>query len=167
MENLVIEHRPETEPEKRVYICTIEGYGEIWGTSDWLVTSDVRDFKTTTRDKLVFIKRAIEDEPDEFDLSKVVDARFKVAGYWNQGLLYGYGMEQLGHEVKTITLIFICRDGKTDDDIWASSIEYSREAAEKVIDRARRLWQYVSEGNDIEALRSAKGCYTCTTEGRV
>jgi hypothetical protein len=167
LEQQVKKYRPETEPEQRVTIGNVKGYGVIKGTADWFVEPDVRDFKTTTQDKLRFIKRAIAEPPDQFELSKVTEARFKVEGYWNQAHLYAYGLAQTGRRVETCTLIFICRDGKTDDDIWSHSIPYERERAEKVLDRASRLWEYLSHGGDPEELSSRAGCYTCTVEGRV
>lgn len=167
METLVTQHRPETKPESRVTVGEIPGYGVITGTSDWLVGDDVRDFKTTTRDKLVWIKRAIQEEPDPSELSKITEARFKVETYWNQLSLYGLGVENAGEVVSTLTLIFICRDGKTSDDVWSKSLPYDRSRAEKVLDRAQRLWEYLSSGEDIEDLVSHESCYTCSVEGRM
>lgn len=166
LEKEILAHRPETQPEYRVTIGEIPGYGLIKSTTDWYVEPDARDFKTTTKAKLEMIKRALLDPPDEFDLSKVIEARHKTNGYKNQLDLYGMGLENAGFKVETCTIIFICRDGSTDNDIWDWSQEYSRERAETIFDRAKRLWQYLEEGNDPQALKSAQGCYPCMVEGR-
>lgn len=169
LEALVIEHRPETKPEEKVVVGDVPGYGVIKGTLDWRVPVHhrVRDFKTTTREKSVWLKRAHVEEPDDLEVSKITEARFKLASYWNQTHLYAKGIEDAGEKVEGIDIIFINRDGKEDKDVWSLSMEYDRTIAEKVLDRAARLWAYLSEGGDIEALKSAKGCYPCTVDGRV
>lgn len=167
LEQLVIEHRPETKPETRVVVGEVPGYGVIKGTADWSVPGRVRDFKTTTRDKSIWLKRAHEEPPDDLEVSKITDARFKLASYWNQTHLYAKGIEDAGEKVEWIDIIFINRDGKEDRDVWSISREYDRSIAEAVLARAARLWEYLQDGGDIESLNSARGCYTCSVERRV
>lgn len=167
LEKEILARRPETQPEYRVTLGEIPGYGLIKSTTDWYVEPDARDFKTTTKAKLPHIKDALTLEPSPYDLSKVIEARHKVAGYKNQLDLYGMGLENAGLRVETCTIIFICRDGSNDNDIWDWTQEYSRERAEIVWNRAVKLWQYLEDGGSIENLKSAEACYPCNVEGRV
>lgn len=128
-------------------------------TENWLPTHN-----TTTKEKLVFIKRALLDEPDEFEVSKVTDARFKVSGYINQALSYGRGMVLAGYDVKNVVLIFVCRDGSGDKDVWSYTIPYDQEQADKVWLRLERLWAWLQEGNDPRKLPSHDNCYYCCTQ---
>lgn len=153
--------------EQRVTVGEIPGYGVITGSCDLFVDNTVVDWKTTTREKLTFYRRAEADEPDDTELSKITEARATLARYFFQTNLYGLGMENAGHTVERVSVVFLCRDGKTDDDIWSASRPYDRDVALKVLDRASRLWEYLQEGNDIEALTSHPACYPCGVEGRV
>lgn len=167
LEGLILKHRPETQPETRVVVGEIPGYGVIKGTADWYAEPDLNDFKTTTRDKAAWLKRAFEEEPHDLEPSKITEARLKLATYWYQTSLYAKGLEDTGKRVERLNLIFINRDGKEDSDVWSLSREYDRALAEKALTRATNLWNYIREGNDIEALPSAKGCWPCGVEGRV
>lgn len=153
--------------ETKVVIGHIEGYGDVGSTSDAFFVQEgvVGDWKTTTKDKLKFIKWAIRDEPSEYEVTKVGEARAKVASYQRQVWLYGKGLENAGHTVKSCAIVFICRDGLTDDDIWEFEFPYDRERADAVFDRAVRLWEWLQvEGNTPDMLESDKYCYTCSVE---
>lgn len=150
-------------PETKVTIGTIEGYGTVKGTSDGyhIPSGTVVDIKTTDREKLGFIKRAIIDPPSEYEVTKVAEARFKVANYFRQTQLYGLGVENAGYEPQSCALVFICRDGKIDKDIWAHTIPYDREEALRVFDRAGRLFAWLQDGHTPEELASHPVCYRC------
>lgn len=167
MEEVIRENYPEARVEQRVTIGEIPGYGVVTGSCDLFMDETVTDWKTTTREKLTFYRRAEADEPEPTELSKITEARSTLARYFFQTNLYGLGWENAGHTVKTCTVTMICRDGKTDADIWSTSRPYDRDVALKVLDRASRLWSYIQEGNDIEALTSHPSCYVCGVEGRV
>lgn len=151
-------------PESRVVLGDIDGYGKVKSTSDgfWLPGGEVVDFKTTTREKLKYIKRAIDEKPSEYEITKVSESRYKVDTYRNQLLLYGLGQENAGHEVNTCTIVFVCRDGVGDSDIWGTSFPYDRERALTVWQRGVRLWAWLQEGHKPEELKSAQYCYTCS-----
>lgn len=172
LERLLLQHRPDDLSERRVRVGDVEGYGTIYGTVDWTVRWNVRDLKTTTKEKLKYLKMAILDEvatkpPTKTELSKVTDAKFKVAGYKNQLQQYAKGLENEGHEVRTVTLVFICRDGTNDEDVWDYTWDYDPNVADTVLDRASRLWYYLQSGEDPELLNSAPGCYPCSRDGRL
>lgn len=166
--HLLLESRTEPGkrylPEQRVVVGEIPGYGVVKSTSDLFdkPSGTVVDYKTTTREKLKYIKRAVHDAPDEFEVTKVAQMRHKVSGYRNQGMLYGLGMENAGHTVNRVAFVFICRDGLNDDDVWEWPMPYDRDLALKVLDRGVRLWAWLSEGHTPDELSSAPHCWTCS-----
>lgn len=163
IEKLVNKHRPTWLSEQRLTLGFVPGYGEVKSTTDlylppWALVGDI---KTTTRDKLVFIKRAVYDQPDEFEVTKVTEARFKVSQYLNQLFLYGMGMLNAGYPVEKVALIFVCRDGVSDKDVWTHTIDYDPEQAQKVWDRLLELWEWLQGGGDPSLLPSHDMCYFC------
>ena len=161
------EHPTAIREQKNV-IGTIPGYGTIKGSTDVFFPEEgiVGDLKTTTKEKLKWIKLAVQDEPNEYEVTKVRDARAKVASYQRQVWLYGKGWENLGYTVNGCVVWFVCRDGSTDKDIWTWRFPYSREQADATFDRAARLWSFLENGNDIEQIKSSLTCWVCSTNGR-
>lgn len=157
---------PDTLTEFKLTLGELPRYGTVKSTMDLYhkPSGTVGDYKSSTKEKLVFIKRALLDEPDEFEVSKVTDARFKVAGYINQALSYGRGMVLAGYDVKNVVLIFVCRDGSGDKDVWSYLIPYDQEQADKVWLRLEKLWAWLQEGNDPRKLPSHANCYYCNTQ---
>lgn len=150
---------PGVRPETKVIVGEIPGYGVIKGTADsfWVEDENLLDLKTTTKKKLAVIKQALLTEPDEYDTVSVQEARFKVQGYLGQTHLYG---KALGG-VKTLSLVFLCRDGGTDSDIWSHSVPYDPEYAEKVWSRLNGIWQALEGGRDLETFVKHPLCWTC------
>lgn len=165
---LVERYFPEHKAEIRVSLGEIPGYGLLGSTSDWFVPEDedVRDVKTTTREKLPIIKRAVLDDPHPKELTKVRDTRAKVNGYWNQVDLYGLGAENAGYTVKTVTLLFVCRDGSTDNDVWHTSKPYDRQRALDLMDRGELIWSFLQNGGTLDEIESHESCYPCGVAGR-
>lgn len=159
---------PTVITEQKNVIGTIKGYGTIKGSTDAFFPEEgvVGDIKTTTRDKLKFIKLAVEDEPNEYETSKVTDARVKVSAYQRQLFLYGKGWEDLGYTVNECIIWFVCRDGQGSKDFWTFRFPYRRDHAEATLDRAAKLWAYLEGGGELSALKSAQGCWPCGMEGR-
>lgn len=160
---------PDYLPEVRVVLGEIPGYGVIKSTSDLFIKSlgAVNDWKTTTREKLKWLRMVPDSEPEEYDFSDLVAARYKIKTYLTQGQLYGLGMEKAGYAVKTISLVFIARDAKTEADVWAHTVDYNRKVAEIAFDRAARIWQALEQGKELATFKSHEGCYQCSVEGRV
>lgn len=152
---------PGVLPERKVTLGEVPGYGVIKGTADstWVEENHLIDFKTTTRDKLVFIKEALLTAPEEGETKKVASARHKVKGYIGQIMLYAWaagGMEK-------VSLVFLCRDGKTDEDIWSRTLDYDEDYALQCWNRLLKIWDALQSGRDIESFVSAQYCYTCST----
>lgn len=156
---------PEWLPERRVVLGEIPGYGVLRSTLDLYVPerATVGDYKSTTRDKLVYIKRAVQDPEDQFEVTKVTEARYKVSTYLNQTMLYGRAMQDEGFEVHKVALIFLCRDGTGDQDVWVHEEDYDRARADKVWTRAVNLWNALQEGRDPATLSSHPMCYHCNS----
>lgn len=166
IESRVREFFPDWMPEKRLTLGELPGYGVIKSTSDLYVPEFklAVDWKTTTKAKLVFIKEALKNEPNEFEISDIAQARYKVVSYLNQLMSYGRGMVLAGYPVEWVGLGFVCRDAVGDKDIWAHVVPYDAEQADHVWDRLERLWAWLQAGNDPDTLPSAPGCYRCERE---
>lgn len=133
--------------EYNLHITDIEGYGEIRSTADLLVTNSLHliDFKTSKKTQV---------------------NKYKMTGvpkqYVVQQQLYAYGFNQMVEGlVERISLVFINRDGSTDDDVWVHSFDYDESVALAALDRLDDIWQYVSNGGDPEKLDSHADCFYC------
>jgi hypothetical protein len=158
---------PGAHIEQKIRLGDLAGYGEtILSKPDYYNSGVLIDWKTTDRTKLKFLKEASRSKPAELEVSGLVAARYTFQKYLGQLMSYGRGLVLMGHPVKSVHMVFICRDGKTDDDVWAYDAPYDAAYAEKVWDRLTRLWTYVYAGNDINELPSHPGCYSCQTGGR-
>lgn len=165
IEAMAHEDNPNLLLEHRVTIGTLPHYGEITSSLDFYDPDNriVRDWKTTDREKLKMYKYASAVEPDQTELTRVSDARFTLQKYRGQIMSYALGLENEGLPVEQVSIVFIVRGGKTDDDIWSIDMDYDRDYALRVWDRLARLWDYLREGGDLEALPKHDNCYTCST----
>lgn len=133
--------------EYNLSIHDMEGYGEIRSTADLLVTNSLHlvDFKTTKANQMK--KYKLHGVPQQYVV---------------QQMLYAYGFNKIQPGlVQRISLVFINRDGSTDDDFWVYSFDYDEQVALDALDRLEKVWQYVSEGNDLEELPSGLDCFYC------
>lgn len=149
--------------EHRVALGEIPGYGKVKSTLDLyrIKERNLVDLKTTARDKLGPLRRAHAEEPDEFDTDSVRSARFKLTAYWNQVMLYGKGMIAAGYPVDTVSIVFVCRDGKTDTDIWGINAEFDPERADAVWSRALTIWEWLQNGGDPATVEEHPDCWAC------
>lgn len=163
------EHIPGVEPESKVIVGELDGYGTVKGTSDgyWTEQARILDYKTTTRDKLVWIKRAHETEETEYDVNLLTEARRKVMSYIVQTHVYAKAKIDAGHPVKDISIVYLCRDGKVDSDIWSFEMDYQPGIAEAAWDRVESIWKDTQSGRGLDTFDSDDYCYSCTRAGRV
>ena len=163
LDKRVQELHPTWEPEQRVYLGTLPGYGDIKSTTDLYIPELLTcvDWKTTTKAKLVFIKAALTTEPNDYEITAIAEARYKVLGYLYQLFSYARGLELAGKKVEWVSLGFVCRDAVGDKDIWAWTTEYDPDAADKVWNRLERLWEALQGGLDPASLTSHPRCYNC------
>lgn len=138
----------QVDNAQRMYLCT---------------RAMVPTHNTTSREKMKMYKFAQAVEPDPTEVSKVSEARFVLQKYLGQLMSYGLGLENAGMKVERASIVFIAREGKTDDDIWSIDMDYDRDYALKVWDRLARLWDYLRNGGDLESLPQHIHCYTCST----
>lgn len=155
---------PDWEPEQRVYLGELPGYGIIKSTTDLYIPELLTciDWKTTTKAKLIFIKEALTTESNEFEITSITEARYKVLSYLYQLFSYARGLVLAGKPVEWVSIGFVCRDAVGDKDIWAWTTEYDPEQAEKVWDRLERLWEALQGGLDPTSLDSHPMCYKCS-----
>lgn len=150
---------PGVRPETKVTVGEIPGYGVIKGTADslWVDEENLLDLKTTQRKKLALIKQAHKTPPDPYDTTTLLETRFKVQGYIGQTHLYGMALGG----VKTLSLVYLCRDGSTDDDVWAHEMPYNPEYAEQVWNRLIRIWEALQSGRELATFAQHQFCWTC------
>lgn len=141
---------PGAQTEQKVIVGEIEGYGVIKGTLDLYLPHRkcIVDYKLVGKNTR---QAAMLDGPS--------------IQYRGQGHLYGKGAEAKGLEVKTIAIAYIPRDSYSLKDMYVWQQPYRPAFAEKVLDRAKRVWQAVSQGK-LESLPSDKDCYDCNRTGR-
>jgi len=132
--------------EQKITLGTIDGLGTLKSKPDLVLVRDkhLLDHKTTSKTKL---------------------AKYKLDGvpmqYVYQQSLYAWGLGKEGIEIERISLVFICRDGSGDNDIWIYSWDYDEAQALKAWDRLELIWKWLQDGNDVETLTSDPGCWYC------
>ena len=142
---------PGAIKEQKNPIFELEGYGLIKGSTDLFAHGHVVDYKVLGKANFDKLRLLYKAEPNKIPTQT----------YRAQQHLYGYGWEQLGHEVKTVNILAIPKLSNDPDDIrWYSEI-YSKEIALKFIDRLEKIWQYVKDGK-LEELPSDSDCFVCT-----
>lgn len=154
---------PDSMREYRVWLGELPEYGEISSKLDFYDPEEQRlvDFKTTERTKMRLYKLTQVLAESDTETTELSQARFTLLKYTGQVMSYARGLELAGYPVKTVTLDFVCRDGKTDDDFWTLDMDYDPEYAEVVWDRLCNLWDYLRNGGDSEELNKHPFCRTC------
>jgi hypothetical protein len=163
LEKRIPDHYPAALIEEKIELGELIGYGVVKSKPDVLFTLDnqVNDWKTTSKEKLVFLKRALKTKPDEIEVTALGEARFTAFKYRAQAHSYARGLVAAGYPVEWVSLCFIVRGGLTDADVWAYTEPYDPEFAEHIWNRLERLWLYVREGQDIEKLPRHTSCQSC------
>lgn len=163
LETLAGLHRPTWLTEQKLVVGDLPGYGTIKSTTD-MYEPDIYtavDYKTTKRDKLKYIKEAFTHAPDPYEISKITEARYKTVSYLGQVQTYGAALVKAGYRVDWVSLLFVCRDGTGDSDVWAHTVPFDPQVAEDVWGRLERLWAWLQDGHSPDELKSHPQCYTC------
>lgn len=152
-------------PEQKIDVIKLAGYGMLRGSADLYDsnTLSLHDFKTTDRDKLKKLKQAEVFWDRKKPPVTLEDSIYKLDAYKAQTHLYAYGLHQKGCKVTRIVIDFICRDGKTDSDIWDMEFPYDERYAEAVIARLTAIWDAIRSGATLDTFTSHRLCYYCTT----
>lgn len=131
--------------EIRVWICHIPGYGDVYGSIDFMLLGEkcIVDWKSSSRKKVKLYK--VQGVPIE-----------------NQGqtLMYIHGAIKSGYDVESAVLVYIPRDAASLSEIWAYEVEYNEEEVQQIIDRAANIYLWVEAGRWRE-LDKSPHCWTC------
>ena len=145
-----MEHNTFTdeEHELRLHVGTIEGYGDIAGTTDmWYA-----DEAAVVDWKIVGLKNL---------------KKYRVGGvpqqYRFQAMLYGLGLHMAGKPIKKIAIVFIPRDSGNVKDIWVHEEEWQLEMAGAALDRAQEIYNHVKV-HGWRDLESDDDCYSCNMD---
>lgn len=138
--------------EQKIHLGYVEGYGNISSKPDLALVKHCHllDHKTTSKAKL-----------KNYKLSGVPKA------YIYQTMLYAWGLNKQGVRIDRVSLVFICRDGSTDDDIWVYSTDYDESLAERAWARLEGIWNFLQSGGSVGQLESDEDCFTCNFSGRI
>lgn len=149
--------------EQRVVVGEIPGYAVIKSTTDLYVHDQqtVVDYKTTTRAKLAAIRNALKPEKP-YDTTAVKEARFKLNSYLQQVTQYAWAIAQTGKPVKRVGLLFICRDGVTENDIEYIEINFQEKVAIQTFSWLNEMYERRNE-----EFAGTPHCYVCEKEGSV
>jgi hypothetical protein len=143
--HLWLEHNTfaEAKHELKLFVGTVDGYGDIKGTTDLYLEGTVGDWKLV-------------------GLKKIKEYRLKgaPAKYRYQAQLYARGCELAGLSVDSIAIIFIPRDSMDVNDIYIHEEAYQPEMAEAALKRAGTIYALVQESG-WESLPSDDDCWTC------
>lgn len=134
---------PEAEHELKLYVGDVPGYGPIKGTTDMYRDGTVVDWK------IVGLKKIKEYR------SKGLRIQYRY-----QAQLYARGCELAGKPVTDIAVVLIPRDSGTLNDIWIHEEAYQPEMADKVLERAGKIYAVVQQ-DGWEGLPSDKDCWEC------
>lgn len=147
-----LEHTTFTneEHEMRLFVGTIDGYGDINGTTDmWYAEEGAAvDWKIVGLKKIKSYR--VNGPPKQY--------RF-------QAMLYGYGLHLAGKPIEKIAIAFIPRDSGNVKDIWVYEEAWSEEMALAALGRAQQIFDHVSV-HGWEDLESDDSCYNCNMNWR-
>lgn len=148
--------------ERKITLGEIPGYGIISSKPDLLLASvnHLVDWKTTTRKKSKKLRDFLDGvKHDEESL-------YTIQKYLAQASLYAWGLNKLeDYSVDGISIVFINRDGTSDDDIWSHTVEYDESVALALWDRANALWSELQDGAHPMNYSGHEHCFKCSNKG--
>lgn len=167
--SLGMEREAEVLVEQPVHVGDVGGYGPIKGTLDRfdIEAGEVMDWKLVSLKKQDAFKRLHRKaQRDSFDAIVEDYGAAQFLQYYIQLCLYGKGMEDLGYEVGTVTLLLLPRDATVhvvESELTALSMPYDRDLAIYALGRAGLIYKRAKESDDlITDLDSAPECFYCS-----
>jgi hypothetical protein len=178
------------ETEKHVIFATLNGYGEVGGSIDLLLTplGQIIDWKGSTRKKSCLMQDYLAiaqglEAPygrthKDIKLSEKVYAEeiakmeYKVVGYYGQQTLYMHS-----GTARTAALVFFNRDGvgyfdvphlsRYDDpaavhDVWVLPFDYNEEYALALIARTQEIYDRLQAGATLAEFAHNPMCFPCS-----
>lgn len=141
---------PGAVQETKVDIFDIPGYGSVGGHIDMCWEDAIWDWKVQGKWKVDEQKLAYRKKPNQ-----IPGTTYRV-----QLHLYGYGRILQGYKVDSVNLVSIPKLSNSFNDIRIYSEAYNQQLVDSAIDRAKRIWEYCSEGR-VEELPTDPDCYDC------
>lgn len=131
--------------ETKITVGEIDGYGVIKSKPDLVLTghNHLLDYKTSS--KLKVSKYKLDGLPQQYII---------------QQNLYAWGLNKSGITIDKCSLIFINREGSTDNDFWVATFDYDEEVAVKAWSRLQSMWNWL-RSNDVNDLKSDADCFYC------
>ena len=145
--------------EQKILLGELDGYGTISSKPDLMLVKEnhLIDWKTSTRDKSKKMQRYLDDP----SIPTLKDVGYTIQKYVAQVQLYAWGLAKAGTPADNCSLVFINRDGTTENDIWTYTFDYSEELAVQLWDRLVNLWTAIKAGVDLEQLDRNEHCFKC------
>ena len=144
--------------ESKITLGEIDGYGIVSSKPD-LILPSVRhliDWKTSSRPKVKKLQNFVDgikhDSASEYTLQK----------YTGQMQLYAWGSNNAGVPIDNTTLVFINRDGTSDNDFWTFTVDYDESFAVALWNRVSNLWAELEDGAHPESYAPHAECYKCS-----
>ena len=144
--------------ESKITLGEINGYGIVSSKPD-LILPSVRhliDWKTSSRPKVKKLQNFVDgikhDSASEYTLQK----------YTGQMQLYAWGSNNAGVPIDKTTLVFINRDGTSDNDFWTFTVDYDESFAVALWNRVSNLWAELENGAHPESYAPHPECYKCS-----
>lgn len=155
-----LEELPElkgAEVEKKIYLGTLDGYGDINSKPDFAMIKEKHlvDWKTSTRPKVKKMQSVLFDEKND------PATNYTIQKYYTQLQIYAWGLNKAGIEIDGCSLVFVNRDGTSDSDIWSYTFEYSEEYAQGAWDRLETIWAGLQADPTPEQFSRHAECFKC------
>lgn len=154
--------------EEKLYVGTIAGYGEIWGTSDLYVPELAMNLDWKFPGKWSYEKLTLALKKREIALKRgedVTAVMLPSTKYRVQQMCYAKGQELLGRPIEEVAIVFFPRHSNDVNDVIFWSEPYQPALVDAAFARAEQIWEDVQAG-ELDEIPSSDDCYLCTTQGR-
>lgn len=166
---LVQTHRPEgVLTESMVEVGEAGAYGVVKGTMDWFDTCRGHgiDWKVVSKKRVRGMARAFDRYGEWWDARNATSNEgATLTKYLLQVSMYGFGMSNMGFEVRSLSLVLIPRDASVDvlpEAATEIEVPFRPDVAQRVLDRAGAIYEWASSHPDgLTALPSDPYCYHC------
>jgi len=143
--------------EQKIYLGELEGYGKINSKPDLVLLDDnhLVDWKTSSREKSRKMQRVL------FENAELPDMQYTLEKYYTQTQIYAWGKNKAGHDIDGLSIVFINREGTTENDVWAWTFEYDPEHAQTAWDRLEAIWKGLQANPDPSQFDRHDHCFKC------
>lgn len=144
--------------EHKITLGEIDGYGTVSSKPDLVLPSvhHLIDWKTTSRSKVKKLQNLVDGVKED------PESAYTLQKYVGQTQLYAWGLNNLGIQIDSASLVFINRDGTYDNDIWSFTVDYDESFALSLWDRVSNLWAALQDGAHPNDYPETKYCFKCS-----